>query len=220
MYPEALESRLPPPRVPGSAGVRGSGRCCPPGGAPSRRRGRPPSPASSPGKRGPGLGEREAEEGEIIRQIPQVAGRAGMVPLQVMLSGRTTCESPAGGRGPGRPRLRPVLSLSLSPSGFAGGSSGFLLPFPPAETPSLVPCSPGVLLARAGPRTAFLAACPRPRPRPPAWGRPLLLLRPLRWGKPPSPGCLPLPAGAAPGPGVVPSRLVVGLIALCSGAVG
>lgn len=187
LYPEALESRLPPPRrvVPGSAGVRGSGRCCRPRGA-----------AAQPGQlfRGEGGLEREKRgQGKVIRQIPRAAGQAGVAPRQVMLSARGTSETPDEGRGSGRPRLRPVvsLSLSLSPSGFVGGTSGlFPTPRGPLSSARLPGRASGRLQAagvrRDGPAAS---AVPASYPR----GRPLLLL-PLRWGKPPrTPAAGPCP---------------------------
>lgn len=63
------------------------------------------------GQQGPGFGKGEAEEGEIILQIPQAAGQAGMVSGQVLLWGWAACVSPGGGQ---RPRLAPAPPRRVS----------------------------------------------------------------------------------------------------------
>lgn len=160
-------------------------------------------------QQGPGFGKGEAEEGEIILQIPQAAGQAGMVSGQVLLWGWAACVSPGGGRGRGSPRLRPAVSLSVGlcwPQFGAAPSA----PSPVPRVPSAPLSAAGV--GRDGPGCLHLPGLlPRPRARP----QPRL----IPWGTPSSRAAYPcLPGG--PRPRFVPRRVVGGLVALCCCAVG
>lgn len=157
------------------------------------------------GQWGPGFEKREAEEGEIIRQIPQAAGQAGMVSGQVILSGWAACESSGGARGPGRPRLRPAVSLSV---GLCWRQFG-VPPVPPSPVPRL----PRALVAVAGPRGyggTVPAACASPAsglgPGPSLGLLPVLRL--IRWGKILSPGCLALLTGRPQASGLSQAALL------------
>lgn len=110
---------------------------CPRLGGGERQRSVPPAPGSCRRRPAPpafpraGNGgarawkERSEGKGNNPANAPG-CGAAGVVPRQVMLSDRATCENPDGDSGSGRPLLRSVVSLS--PSGFGGESSGFPLP--------------------------------------------------------------------------------------------
>lgn len=188
MYAEALESRSPPPTLPpGSAGLRGSGRCCPPRGAPAAA----PRPRQLCRGGGAGRGsEREAGEGEIIRQtLPGCgAGRAGTSAGDAL--GPGNLRKARRGQKPRSPPAPPRRFSLFLPRVLLAGARGS----PPPRDP---------LLQRPVPRALFRAAAGRARlpapSRPPAPGRDpqpgaAILLRLPRWGKPPCPGCPPLPA--------------------------
>lgn len=144
------------------------------------------------------------EEREIIPQIPQAAGQAGVVSGQVLPSGWAACW----------PRLRPAVSLSV---GLCWRRFG-VAPCPLLQCPGFRACfwpSPG-----RGHR-----AMPAPSRSPvrglgpsPSLGL-FPALRLIRWGKTPSPGCLPLPAGRPQASGLSQAALLE-IWWLCCCAVG
>lgn len=135
-----------------------------------------------------------------------------------MLLSWETCESPDGAEAAVASGSA-LLSLSV-PRVLLAAAQGF----PPPVTPSPVPGPPGGIPGRTAPRAfggmgpaacAFPASCSRPRPRPPAWGRPPCNSSSCSaGGNPPLSSACPSPPGRLQGPDLSPSRAVGGLMVL------